>query len=142
MPAQSPYPNIAQYKRWVNLERFTVVDEEGIWFTSPVGLTCAIDDYGSYGCTGKLPGVPLGENEIGWFPGDSFPRLYHTDAPRFDSGHEQMILSLQTYIQYHGVTCAVTLEARVYCIHGDDLNSQFMVGNDMTWRGRDAAPTS
>src|SRR5882757_3596724 len=92
VPAQSPYPDTTQYKRVVDFEKFKVTDEDGIWFTTLTGLYCGIGEDGSYGCSGDLPGAPSGENEVGWFPGDPFPRLYHTDEPRFASGSRQTVL--------------------------------------------------
>jgi hypothetical protein len=142
VPAQSPYPDTAQYQRIVDLERFKVTDQGGIWFTTPEGRYCGIGDDGSYGCSGDLPGVPPGENEVGWFPGDPFPRLYHTDEPRFASGTRQMLLVGQTYVEYRGSRCAVTMESGIYCIHGDEPNSQIMVTSYTTWRGSDAIPSS
>jgi hypothetical protein len=142
VPAQSPYPDITQYERVVDLEKFKVIDADGIWFTTPVGQYCGIGEDGSYGCSGNLPGAPPGENEVGWFPGDPIPRLYHTDEPRFASGTRQMILVGQTYVEYRGSRCAVTKESGVYCIHGDESNSQTMVTSYMTWRGSDAIPSS
>jgi hypothetical protein len=142
VPAQSPFPDTTHYERVVDIEQFKVTDEEGIWFTTPVGLYCGIGDDGSYGCSGDLPGAPSGENEVGWFPGDPFPRLYHTDEPRFASGRRQSILAGQTYVEYRGSRCAVTMESGIYCMHGDDRNSQIMVTSGMTWRGSDAIPSS
>ena len=142
VPAPSPYPDTTKYERVVDLEKYDVTDEEGIWFTTPVGLECGIGEDGSYGCSGNLPGTPPGENEVGWFPGDDFPRLYHTDEPRFASGVRQQIVKLQTYVEYRGSRCAVTFEAAIYCIHGDDPNSQIMVSNLMTWRGSAGTPST
>lgn len=134
-PAPSPYPDTTQYKRDLHLEKYKVVDEDGLWFSTPIGLNCSIGEDGSYGCDGKLPGAPAGENEIGWFLGDPFPRLYRTDVPRFVSGAGQTILNGSTYIEFRGTRCAVTYESAAYCIHEGDPNSQIMVTTSMTWRG-------
>lgn len=142
VPAQSPYPDITQYQRVTDLEKFKVVDRDGIWFTTLVGLYCGLGEDGSYGCSGDLPGAPAGANEVGWFPGEPFPRLYHADKPRFASGTRQMILVAQTYVEYRGSRCAVTHDSGIYCMHGDDRNSQIMVTTGMTWRGSDATPSS
>jgi hypothetical protein len=142
VPTQSPYPDLTPYERVVDLEKFKVIDREGIWFTTPVGQHCGIGEDGSYGCSGDLPGAPPGENEVGWFPGEPFPRLYHADKPRFASGAGQSIIHGRTYLEYRGSRCGVTMESGIYCVHGDDPNSQIMVTTGMTWRGRDAAPSS
>jgi len=138
----APYPDTTHYTRVSDLEKYKVVDEDGIWFTTPLGLTCGIGDDGSYGCSGVLPGAPFGDNEVGWFPGDSFPRLYHADELRFNSGRSQAILIGEAYVDYRGSRCAVSSDSLVYCIHGDDPNSQLAVNSSMTWRGADAEPST
>jgi hypothetical protein len=138
----APYTDTTQYQRVTNLQIFQVTDRDGIWFTTPVGLYCGIEEDASYGCSGDLPGAPPGENEVAWFLGDPVPRLYHTDEPRFNSGSRQTILFGQTYLEYRGSRCAVNRESAVYCIHGDDPNSQLMVTTGMTWRGSDATPST
>ena len=138
-PAQPSYPDISQYQRIANLENFRLTDQPGRWFVTPVALHCAIEDDGSYGCSGDLRGAPAGENEVGWFAGDPSPRLYHTDEPRFGSG--RAILTAKKYIEYRGTRCAVTDEGAAYCIHGTDPNSQIMVTWDTLLRGSNAAPS-
>jgi hypothetical protein len=142
VPTERPYPDITQFKRVIDLEKFKVIDKEGIWFSTPVGQHCGIADDGSYGCSGDLPGAPPGENEVAWFPGDPSPRLYHTDEPRFDSGTGQSIINMRTYVEFRGSRCGVTENSAIYCMHGDDPNSQIMVTTGMTLRGPDAAPSS
>ena len=136
--AETSYPDTTPYRDAGSLQMFQALDREGVWFTTGMGLNCRIGEDGSYGCSGVLPGVPAGENEIGWFPGDPFPRLYRTDAPSFDSGASQQIMSGETFLAYRGSTCAATAEAMVYCINGDNLDSQLMVGWHTTYRGRNA----
>lgn len=142
VPSENRYPDTSTYQSGGRLEKFTVVNEAGIWFTSPTGLRCAIGDDSSYGCSGLLPGVPPDQNEVGWFPGDSFPRQYHADEPRFDSGVKQTLLPAETFLVYRGTRCAVTKDSGVYCIHGGDSNSQTLVTTGMTYRGADALPSS
>ena len=141
-PMHSPYPNSSGFRPVSSDWIYHVVNEDGVWFTTPVGMRCSIDDSGSYGCSGNLPGATAGQNEVAWFIGDPFPRLYHTDDPRFSSPAGQTILSERTYIEYRGSQCATTRDSAVYCIHGDDANSQLMVTTSMTWRGADAIPAS
>jgi hypothetical protein len=142
IPARGPYPDTAKYQPVSNIFTYIVTDRDGLWFTTPEGLYCGIEDDGSYGCSGDLPGAPPGENEVAWFVGDPSPRLYHTDEPRFHSGTRQTILVGATYLDYRGSRCAVNRESAVYCIHGDDPNSQLMVTTGMTWRGSDATPSN
>ena len=142
MPAQSPYPDSSGYRSVSSTWIYRVVNEDGVWFTSPVGMRCGIGDDGSYGCSGNLPGAPAGQNEVAWFVGDPFPRLYHTEEPRFSSPAAQTILPERTYIEHRGSRCATTRDSGIYCIHGDDPNSQLMVTTLMTWRGADAVPSS
>lgn len=138
--AQTPYPNISSYTSSGSLEKFKVVNGDGVWFTTPVGLHCGIGDDARYGCSGSLPGAPSDTNEIGWFPGDSFPRLYRTDEPKFASGRGQTVLGGGTILAYRGSKCALTYDAAVYCINGDNPDSQIMVTPSKTYRGREAAP--
>lgn len=140
-PSTGPYPDSSQYRPVSSAWIYRVVNEDGVWFTSPLGMRCGIDDDGSYGCSGNLPGAP-GQNEVAWFIGDPFPRLYHTDDPRFSSSAGQTILPERTYIEHRGSRCATTRDSGIYCIHGDDPNSQLMVTSSMTWRGADAVPSS
>lgn len=137
----SSYPDIGSFTV-ANNEIYRAVDEEGVWLTTPLGLRCAIGDSGSYGCSGALPGVATGDNEVAWFVGDAYPRLYATTEPRFDSGASQSILVSKKVIAYHGSRCAVTRESAIYCIHGDDPNSQLMVTSGSVLRGADATPSS
>lgn len=138
--AQNPYPDIDQYHDAGSLEKFKLYAAEGIWFTTPLGLYCGIGEDSSFGCAGKLPGAPAGENEVAWFPGDPFPRLYQSDQPRFNSGLNQQLLTAYTVLSYRGIKCAITMESGVYCISRDDLNSQIMITSGMTYRGADGLP--
>jgi hypothetical protein len=138
----SVYPDTSKFDSVSSREIFRVVDEDGVWFTSPLGVPCAIEDDGSYGCSGILPGVRAGENEIAWFVGDPFPRVYATNQPRFDSGAGQTILLGRTYIEYRGSRCGTTRESWIYCIHGDDPNSQLLVTSTSVFRGADGVPGS
>lgn len=133
-----PYPDTSGYAGVGGLEKYKAIDREGRWFSTPEGLRCAILDDGSAGCSGVLPGTAPGINEIAWFAGDAFPRLYHTDDVKFDSGRVQTLVIGMAKLTYRGTTCAVTKESGVYCIHGSDANSQFMVTSDTTYRGPDA----
>lgn len=127
--AASPvaYPDITNYDDAGRLQKFLVADRDGVWFATPTGMLCGIGDDGSYGCSGPIPGTKHDWNEIGWLPGDHTPRAYHTDEPRFDSGVRQHILTAGSRLSYRGSTCAVTDEGRVYCIHGDDADSQMLL---------------
>lgn len=140
--ARSPYPDISTYRGAGRLEKFKVYTGDGIWFTTPLGLYCSIGDDGSVGCSGALPGTTAGENEAAWFPGDPFPRLYYTDAPRFNSGMNQQLLPSSTVLSYRGTRCGITMESAIYCVSGDNPNSQFMITSHMTFRGADALPAS
>ncbi|MGE2713037.1 hypothetical protein ACQI4L_03155 [Mycolicibacterium litorale] len=138
----SVYPDVTNYQSVSSREIYRVVDRYGLWFTSPIGIPCGIHDDGSYGCAGNLPGVDGGENEVAWFVGDPFPRLYATSQPQFDSGAGQTILTGLLFIEYRGSRCSVSRESSVYCIHGDDLNSQLLVTSSNVYRGAEALPAS
>lgn len=140
--AQTPYPDTTQYVNAGSLQKFKVVDKDGVWFTTPIGLRCGIGADGSYGCSGPLPGAPPDKNEIGWFPEDPFPRLYHTDEPKFDSGIKQNVLRVRTVLVYRGSECAITDDIGVYCINGANPDSQILVNPSMTYRGSSAQPSA
>ncbi|MEZ0365010.1 hypothetical protein ACAG26_15110 [Mycobacterium sp. pUA109] len=146
IPAQATadpiaYPDITGYEGAGGLQKFLVADRDGVWFATPTGMLCGIGDDGSYGCSGQIPGANHYENEIGWFPGHSAPRAYHADEPRFDSGVRQHILTTEHRLFYRGSTCAVTLEGRLYCIHGDDAASQMLlITNKGTYVGGHGDP--
>ncbi|MDA4109122.1 hypothetical protein [Mycolicibacterium holsaticum] len=137
-PTAGAYPEIDGYQPASDIQNYKVVGKTGVWFTSPLGVRCAIEDDGSYGCSGDLPGAPPGSNEVAWFVGDPFPRIYHAEAPRFSAPSAHMLLTRLTAISYRGSTCAVTAESTVYCIHGDNPDSQLMVTTTAPLRGRDA----
>jgi len=138
--APSPYPDIANYEGVGGLQKFTVVDRDGLWFASPIGQRCGIGDDGSYGCSGPIPGMQQGENEIAWLPGDPGPRVYHADKPRFDSGTRQQIITVKHRMTYRGSTCAVTVVGTVYCIHGENADSQLMLTAKAAYVGSQASP--
>lgn len=136
------YPDTAGYESVSSREIYRVVDEDGVWFTTPLGLRCGIEDDGSYGCSGQLPGVPPGDNEVAWFVGDPSPRLYSTEQQRFSSDAGQTILLGRSYIEYRGSRCSVTRESAIYCIHGDDPSSQILVTSATVFRGAEGLPSS
>ncbi len=126
--AAPSYPNISDYQSVGALERFRLVNRDGVWFTSPLGLHCGIADDGGYGCFGTIPGVEHNQNEIAWSPGDPVPILRHVEESKFDSGRPQTtILILESVLSYRGSRCAVTVEGAVYCINGENADSQLMV---------------
>ncbi|SPX87976.1 Uncharacterised protein [Mycobacteroides abscessus] len=131
----SVYPDTSSYRSVPSREIYRVVDEDGVWFTSALGLPCSIKDDGSFGCSGKMAGVRAGENEAAWFSGDASPRLYATAHPQFDSGAGQTLLLGLTYIEYRGSRCSATRESSIYCIHADDPNSQLLVTSTNVLRG-------
>ncbi|EHB58509.1 hypothetical protein MycrhDRAFT_0945 [Mycolicibacterium rhodesiae JS60] len=139
-PTQYRYPDTSGYQPVLSVWIYKATDESGVWMTTPLGIRCAIEDDGSYGCSGPLAGVPAGENEVAWFAGDPYPRLYRTDTPRFSANQGQAIVSESTFIDYHGSRCAVTYESAVYCKHNNDPNSQMMVTSATVLRGADASP--
>lgn len=138
----SVYPDTSDYQAVSSREIYRVVDEDGVWFTSALGVRCGIKDDGSFGCAGPLPGAPAGENEVAWFSGDPFPRLYATAQPQFDSGAGQGILLGLTYIEYRGSRCSASRESSIYCVHGADPNSQLLVTSSNVFRGADGLPSS
>lgn len=136
-----PYPDISSFRPVPSLATYVVVGEPGVWLTTPLGLRCGIADDGSFGCSGNLPGTSAGD-EVGWFAGDPFPRLYHVDGRsyRFSSPASQAILPRLSYLAYRGSRCGITEASGIYCIHGDDQDSQIMVTSSTVYRGAAALP--
>ena len=131
-PPKSPYPDTSKYAK-LDLERFKLADQPGVWFSAPFGLDCGIWDNGNFGCTGSIPGAPAGTNQIGWFTGDSAPHFDNTGQARFTSGQPQRVLPSNNYIEYAGTTCATTPQAQVFCTRG--YATKFMISATQTWLG-------
>ncbi len=136
------YPDTGSYRPVSSVYIYQVTNETGVWFTTPLGVRCAIEDDGSFGCSGELPGTPPGIDEVAWFVGDPFPRLYDAPAQRFSSPDRQAIVNESTYLTYRGTRCAVTPASGVYCIHGQDPNSQIMVTSGAILRGAQGLPAT
>lgn len=139
---QAGYPDIDGFHPVSSTFIYQVTNRTGVWFTTPLGIRCAIEEDGSFGCSGDLPGTPPGIDEVAWFTGDPFPRLYHAVSPRFSSGELQTIVPESSFIGYRGSRCAVTRASAVYCISGHDPDSQIMVTSASTLRGRAALPST
>lgn len=117
--------------------RFGIVDERGVWFTTPLGIECTMQDDGSYGCAGPLPGVADPTRAVSWDPGDVAARLNSAADARFASGRRQALLTRDRYLQYRGSRCAVTVDSGLYCRNGDNRDSQILISTVATLTGGD-----
>ena len=119
--APNPYP-----KDNVVLTSYTRLDPAdyflpglyGVYFLSPTGLNCGIWLRGSFGCSGLLPGAPLGTDHIGWFNGDTNVHHDLAIAIGFPNAHAQQILPPHSYLNWNETTCATTGDGSTYCYRG------------------------
>jgi hypothetical protein len=120
----SPYPDAAFitafYERRQASEFFTA-SNEGVWFTTPLGLNCGIWDRGSFGCTGDIRGAPPGTTRIGWVNGNIVTRYDAYDpllSLQFPPGQAERPLPTRTYVEYNGTRCVTTVDTSTYCARG------------------------
>lgn len=120
-PPNSPFPDldvITAYYTKLNPEEFYLPDRFGVWFLSPTGMNCGIWIWGSFGCSGDIPGAPPGDNHIAWFNGNRAVHHGWTAAMQYPAAQAQRALPPLSYVTFEESTCAVTLEGNTYCAHG------------------------
>jgi len=129
--ASSPFPEMAHITAWyTQLDPDEFLGPTGVWFLSPSGLTCGIWVWGSFGCTGDIPGAPPGDNHIAWFNGNRAVHHGWTAGMQFPTGQAERTLPPRSYLTYNSTTCAVTPESNTYCGHGD---FKFLITPQGTW---------
>lgn len=119
-PPNTPFPDmniITAYYTKQNAEDFYLPGRPGVWFLSPAGMNCGIWIWGSFGCSGPIPGAPAGDH-IGWFNGNRAVHHGWTAAIQFPAGQAQKPLPPLSYVTFEQSTCAVSLEGNTYCTHG------------------------
>jgi hypothetical protein len=137
-PSISPFPAVDTITAWYSklpAEDFFIPNSSGVWFLSPTGLNCGIWTWGSFGCTGDIPGLPSGERHIAWFNGNRSVHHGWTAAMQFPGGQAQRLLPPGSYVNYATpgageTTCAVTPEGNTYCAHGE---FKFLTTPNGTW---------
>jgi hypothetical protein len=118
----SPFPEMSHITAWytrLEPDEFFISDHSDVWFLSPSGLNCGIWFWGSFGCTGDIPGAPPGDNHIAWFNGNRAVHHGWTAAIQFPAGQAQRTLPPRSYVTYNSTTCATTPDGNTYCEHGD-----------------------
>ncbi len=133
-----PFPDEPEITAWYTEmppSDFFVPGQDGVWFLSPSGLTCGIWTWGSFGCTGPVPGLPPGESHIAWFNGNRSVHHGWTAAIQFPRGVAHRTLPPRSYVLYatpgSGETmCAVTPQGNTYCGHGE---FKFITTPEGTW---------
>jgi hypothetical protein len=139
----SPFPDMARITTWYTElppEQFFIpgdrpflgdtTGEQYVWFLSPSGLNCGIWFWGSFGCTGDIPGAPPGDNHIAWFNGNRAVHHGWTAASQFPAGQAQRMLPPRSYVTYNSTTCATTPEGNTFCAHGE---FKFLTTPQGTW---------
>jgi len=120
----NPYPDLAviagSYDRRQPAEYFSA-SNEGVWFSTPLGLNCGIWDRGSFGCTGDIRGAPPGTTNIGWINSNNVTRFNAFDPLlplQFPPGRAEQVLPPRTYLEYNGTRCATMADGSTYCGRG------------------------
>jgi len=129
----SPFPELAHIEVWYNQlqpDSFFIPDQPDVWFVTPTGLNCGIWHWGSFGCTGDLPGAPPDVHHIAWFNGNRAVHYGWTAAIQFPPGRAQQTLPPRSYVTYEGTTCATTPDSNTYCGHGA---FRFLMTPQGTW---------
>ncbi|ORA11284.1 hypothetical protein BST14_18955 [Mycobacterium arosiense ATCC BAA-1401 = DSM 45069] len=142
-PGGSPFPEMSDITTWyteqepdqffISGDRPVVGDTTGehyVWFLTPSGLNCGIWFWGSFGCTGDIPGAPGGDNHIAWFNGNRAVHHGWTAAAQFPAGQAQRTLPPRSFVTYNSTTCAITPEGNTYCGHGE---FKFLITPAGTW---------
>ena len=132
-PALTPFPDLDDVTAWYDereAAEFVLPDRPGVWFLTPTGLNCGIWVWGSFGCTGAIPGLPPGESHIAWFNGNRAVHHGWTAAIQFPDGRAVRMLETRSYVTYESTTCAVTPEGDTFCGHGAN---NFYITNGGTW---------
>lgn len=120
-PKATPFPDtdiiLQSYQRHQPDEFFTA-SNEGVWFSTPLGLNCGIWDRGGFGCAGDIPGAPEGTTHIGWVTGNIVMRYDPLLSLQFPPGRAERVLPPRSYVEYNGTTCATTTDNSTYCVRG------------------------
>lgn len=131
--ASSPYPSaylILDYYDRVKYDDYFTSSAGGVWFSTPLGLTCGIWDRGSFGCVGDIPGAPAGTTNIGWVNGNVVTRYDWLLGVQFPPGRAERELPPRSYIEYNGTRCATMADTSTYCARGP---FRFFVTPTRTW---------
>lgn len=131
--AANPFPEMDHITAWydrLNPDEFLTPDQAGVWFLTPSGLNCGIWVWGSFGCTGDIPGAPAGDHHIAWFNGNRSVHHGWTAAIQFPAGHAQRTLPPRSYLTYESTSCATMPDGNTYCQHGEN---KFLITPQGTW---------
>ncbi|WP_076181505.1 hypothetical protein [Mycolicibacterium fortuitum] len=129
----SPFPDMDDVTAWYDQHEpsdFFLPDRPGVWFLTPSGLNCGIWTWGSFGCTGDIPGIPPGDNHIAWYNGNRAVHHGWTAAIQFPAGQAVRPLPPRSFVMYESSTCAITPDGNTYCEHGAN---KFFVTPQGTW---------
>ena len=118
----SPYPAayfIVSYYEKVKYDEYFTSSAGGVWFSTPLGLNCAIWDRGSFACTGNIRGAPAGStNVVGWVNGQIRMRWDPSFTVLMPPGRAERELPPRTYIEYNGTRCVTMVDTSTYCTRG------------------------
>lgn len=132
-PSRNPFPDMDDITTWYDQRpphEFFLADRPGVWFLTPSGLNCGIWVWGSFGCTGDIPGTPPGDNHIAWYNGNRAVHHGWTAAIQFPPGQAVRTLPPRNYVTYESTSCAITPDGNTYCQHGAN---KFFITPQGTW---------
>lgn len=131
-----PFPDVDLIVGFYDSRRasdFFTASNEGVWFSTPLGLNCGIWDRGSFGCTGDIRGAPPGTTRVGWVNGNIVTRYDAFDPLlrfQFPPGRAEQPLPPRNYVDYNGTRCATMADGSTYCARGA---FRFYLTADKTW---------
>jgi hypothetical protein len=102
-PQPPPPPNVNALAP-VKLSDYAVMNNSWYAFTTPDGLTCALQRSGSYGCSGPMPGAPEGANIVSGSMG-GVPGFASAPGPVFAAGGAAKPLPAGSRISFQSVSC-------------------------------------
>jgi hypothetical protein len=102
-PQPPPPPNVNALTP-VKLSEYAVMDNAWFAFSTPGGLTCALQKGNGYGCNGPMPGAPEGANMVSG-PYGGVPDFYNAAGNVFAAAGAAKPLPAGSRISYQTVSC-------------------------------------
>lgn len=128
-----PFPDQMDIETWytrLDPSEFFIANQPGVWFLSTSGLNCGMWVWGSFGCSGDIPGLPPTDRHIAWFNGNRAVHHDWTAAMQFPPGQAERTLPPLSYVSFEETICATTVEGNTYCQHGAN---RFLITPQGTW---------
>ena len=118
-PPPPPRPNLNALTP-VSPVGYSIMDNRFYAFSTPDGLTCALDrNNSSYGCSGPIPGAPEGANMISG-PAAGPPGFFAYGAAVFGVVGPVKPLPANTRLSFRNISCSTDGVATTTCINSLD----------------------